>query len=201
VGENLATYTDREIMRPLGMSRSSYRWRQEFADELATGHNTSGEPTTHRKLRHRPDAARSLYTTATDFARFLIEILGPSTLATPLSDAMREAMTTVQWRSHSNKSIRSLGWRIDPISGYVHHSGASRGGFRCFSRFHPQMGSGLVIMTNSEDGEKVREPILDVITENAGDANDSAAVVLARRVIERLRKLYFRISQSEPEPL
>ncbi|MFP8880743.1 MAG: serine hydrolase domain-containing protein [Myxococcota bacterium] len=201
VGEDLAAYADREIMRPLGMSRSGYRWRDEFADELAAGHNASGEPRTDRSLYHRPNAANSLYTTAADYARFLVEMLGPPTPVAPLSDELREAMTTVQWRGHRDKSIRSLGWRIDPTSGYVHHSGASHGGFRSFSRFHPELGSGLVIMTNSADGQKVREPILRVIATSAGDAYDNGAITFAQRIIERLRKLYFRLSQPEPVPL
>lgn len=198
VGEDLAAYTDREIMRPLGMLRSSYRWRDAFSDQLAAGHNASGEPRTDRNIYHRADAANSLYTTAADYARFLIELLGSSRLAPPLRDDLREAMITVQWRGHRNKSIRSLGWRIDPISGYVHHSGASHEGFRCFSRFHPERGAGLVIMTNSASGQNVREPILRLI---AGEADDNAAVAFSQRIVERLRKLYFHMSQSDPEPL
>ncbi len=201
VGEDLAAYTDREIMRPLGMLRSSYRWRDAFSDQLAAGHNASGEPRTDRNLYHRADAANSLYTTAADYARFLIELLGSSRLAPPLRDDLREAMITVQWRGHRNKSIRSLGWRIDPIGGYVHHSGASHEGFRCFSRFHPERGAGLVIMTNSASGQNVREPILRLIAASAGGLDDNAAVAFSQRIVERLRKLYFSMSQSDPEPL
>jgi CubicO group peptidase (beta-lactamase class C family) len=197
VGEDLAAYSDREIMRPLGMFRSGYRWREIFGEQVASGHTSAGEPRTERKRYQRADAANSLYTTAADYARFLIELLGPPKLAPPLSEESRDAMITVQWRGHRNKSIRSLGWRIDPESGYVHHSGASHEGFRCFSRFHPDRGDGLVIMTNSPDGQNVREPILHLVAANA----DSGAGGFAERSIERLRKLYYRFIQSQPEPL
>ena len=125
----------------------------------------------------------------------------PGSASTRLSEPLQEAMTTVQWRGHRNKSIRSLGWRIDPTSGYVHHSGASHGGFRSFSRFHPVLGSGLVIMTNSAEGQKVREPILQLIAAIAGDAYGDGDAGFVRRFVERLRKLFFRVTQSEPEAL
>ena len=201
VGEDFATYADREILRPLGMSRSSYRWRNEFGDDLAAGHNGRGEPRSDRNLYHRADAANSLYTTASDYARYLIELLDPSTLGVPLSDDLQEAMITVQSRGHRNKSIRSLGWRIDPASGYVHHSGASHEGFRCFSRFHPERGTGLVIMTNSADGQNVREPILRVIAAADAGADTNRAAAFAQRLTEQLTKLYDRLRRSEPAPL
>ena len=56
-------------------------------------------------------------------------------------------------------------------------------------------------MTNSANGKRVREPILRVIAATEGDAYGDGAVAFARRVAERLRKLYYRVIQTEPEPL
>jgi hypothetical protein len=52
---------------------------------------------------------------------------------------------SVQW---------GLGWSLNATaSGDIfHHSGANRTGFRCFSQFSLDRGSGLVIMTNGLGG-------------------------------------------------
>jgi hypothetical protein len=54
-------------------------------------------------------------------------------------------------------AYRGLGWGIDStITGdIVYHSGANQTGFRCYSQFNMREGSGIVIMTNGENGNEL----------------------------------------------
>jgi hypothetical protein len=49
-----------------------------------------------------------------------------------------------------------LGWAIDSTaSGKIYyHSGANRTGFRCYSQFRLDEGSGIIIMTNGLNGSE-----------------------------------------------
>jgi hypothetical protein len=58
-----------------------------------------------------------------------------------------------------------LGWAIDStISGnIIYHSGANRSGFRCYSQFNYDEGSGIVIMTNGLDGSELWRRVVEKI--------------------------------------
>ena len=60
-------------------------------------------------------------------------------------------------RSLGLLSFRGLGWGIDStITGdLIYHSGANQTGFRCYSQFNMREGSGIVIMTNGENGSEL----------------------------------------------
>jgi CubicO group peptidase (beta-lactamase class C family) len=175
---SLDEHMDETLLRHLAMSRSSFVWQERFASDLAAGHDRQGLVKPERRYYSRPNAAHTLYTTARDFSRFLVEMLELDRRAAhQLGAAGLETMVTVQRREEAasgqespsllrwaSKSVRTLGWRYDPGSGFVHHAGAGHQGFRCFSRFHPQRGAGLVILTNGEGaGDAVRVPILRIL--------------------------------------
>jgi hypothetical protein len=54
-------------------------------------------------------------------------------------------------------SFRGLGWGIDStITGdIIYHSGSNQSGFRCYSQFNMRDGSGIVIMTNGDNGSEL----------------------------------------------
>jgi CubicO group peptidase (beta-lactamase class C family) len=60
----------RRVFARFGMTRTSMRWRDDFAGNLADGYKSDGSFEPHDK-RSRPRAAGSMDTTITDFARFL----------------------------------------------------------------------------------------------------------------------------------
>lgn len=54
-------------------------------------------------------------------------------------------------------AFRSLGWAVDStITGdVVYHSGANQTGFRCYSQLSPKDKTGIVILTNGENGNEL----------------------------------------------
>ncbi|MBZ5588889.1 MAG: beta-lactamase family protein, partial [Acidobacteriia bacterium] len=154
------------LFEPVGLGQTSYVWTQELDGKLASGHTAEGKFLRKTKYTHA-NAAYSLYTTAEDYARFLIEIVKPDRSGShSLSRSSIEAMLGHQVEVTSRDPVerpggargvavyRSLGWSVNSSEAgdIVHHSGANSSGFRCFSQFSPGRRSAIVIMTNGVSG-------------------------------------------------
>jgi CubicO group peptidase (beta-lactamase class C family) len=68
LGLDLEAELQRRFFQPLGMTRTSLKWRADFASDLADGWTIDGAPEPHDK-RSRVRAAGSLDTSIHDFAR------------------------------------------------------------------------------------------------------------------------------------
>jgi len=152
-------------------------WKEDIDSLLSSGHDAQGKFLTKSKYLH-PNSAYSLYTTADDYGRFLTEILKTDrsdyySLSEYSLEEMMKPQVDVLVRDPIDRPGRSLGlhvywglgWAIDSTASgkIVYHSGANRTGFRCYSQFNPEEGSGIVIMTNSLNGGKLwRELIKEV---------------------------------------
>jgi CubicO group peptidase (beta-lactamase class C family) len=155
------------LLAALKMTRSSYEWRDSFEANFAGGHDKDGDFKQERRFYEHANAAYSLYTTPTDYARFLIEMMRHDRSADhSLGEQTIKRMTTLQVEPEEDdmRSRRSLGWVIDTDDngGWVNHSGSNGSGFQCNSRFNTKRQSGSVIMTNSSSGRKVWEAILEI---------------------------------------
>lgn len=69
LGLNIAAEAERLVFRPLGMSDTSFTWRDDFSGREATGWSMAGESPGHAH-QSRARAAGSMDTTITDMARF-----------------------------------------------------------------------------------------------------------------------------------
>ncbi len=165
-GEPLEVYARRTLFKPLGLDHMSYVWTEELDPNIASGHKEDGTFLQKTRYTHA-SAAYSLYTTADDYAKVLIEIMKTDrTAAISLSQKYIDTMLTRQIGLNTREPIErpgramglsvfwGLGWSINSTKAgdIIHHSGANRSGFRCFSQFNPAEGSGIVIMTNSLSG-------------------------------------------------
>jgi CubicO group peptidase (beta-lactamase class C family) len=156
------------VLSPLGMQHSSYRWQDAFEENYAGGHDKNGKAKKARRFYMQSNAAFSLYTTPTDYARFLIEIMRSDRSADhSLKADSVKSMTTLQVEPEPDtpRSRRSLGWIIDAAEdgGYVRHTGTNGAGFHCVARFCPDRKSGCVIMTNNVGARAACEQILKII--------------------------------------
>lgn len=139
---DLSSYLDEHVFGALGMTDTSLVWREAFAERAVNGTTRFGWG---RPIRFRSAvAAASLYTTATDYARFMAAFLaddGLLSLALARPVAVDGALG-LQW---------GLGWGIERAQGgpYIWQWG-NNPGFRAFAMASVASKDGFVILANSE---------------------------------------------------
>jgi CubicO group peptidase (beta-lactamase class C family) len=142
-----------QVFNPLGMGRSSYRWTPEIGGHLLPGTKANGAP---RKVvpLNQPVAAFSLYTTVDDYARFLIALLREPALLEMAADS------PVDVDSDLNLAW-GLGWGLEQSADGVRlWQWGNNPGYRSFVLAVPGSGDGLVLLTNSDAGLKLVEPLV-----------------------------------------
>ncbi len=146
-GQDLETWMQAQVFQPLGMRHSSFVWKPEW-----TSLRTAGMP------RHvdfpRAFSPMSLYTSASDYARFLAALW---------SDAA--ARSWIQQRPMSVDARRGLswglGWGLEPhAEGHSFWQWGSNPGYRAFAMLTPD-GRGLVMLSNSEQGLRLAEALVE----------------------------------------
>jgi CubicO group peptidase (beta-lactamase class C family) len=175
--EPLEIYAKRNLFDKLGFESTSFVWTEKLNTQIATGHDTSGNCNKRSNYKHS-NAAYTLYTTPDEYARFIIEIMKPTNPELfSLSDKMTADMLKHQIRADACDvidrpgrslglfSYRGLGWGIDStITGdIVYHSGSNQSGFKCYSQFNMREGSGIVIMTNGQNGNDLWTRLISAV--------------------------------------
>jgi CubicO group peptidase (beta-lactamase class C family) len=111
-----------------------------------------------------PNAAASLLTTVTDYAKFLSQIVAPSSGSIALAPVTRSAMLKPQIRLNSALHW-GLGWGIqrDEHGEVLWHWGANNS-FRNFVIADAVNGRAIVVFTNSENGPRIYERVIVAVT-------------------------------------
>jgi len=173
-GLGVAELMRQRVFDRFGMKRTNMTWRDEFAENLAVGHDEQGKGLGHAK-RISARAAGSMDTTISDFAHFLRGVMRGEGMSNPTkTEMLREQIrirsqaqfpTLRQAEVDSYDGIKlgyALGWGVfaSPYGraffkeghddGWEHH-------FVCF----PGKESCLVLMTNSSNGDEVFMDLLD----------------------------------------
>jgi CubicO group peptidase (beta-lactamase class C family) len=165
-GETFAAYMQREVLDPLGMTRSSFEWRDDLRPATAVGHNKQGQP--YPNLLYTEKAAAGLYTTASDLARFAAAamtgpqgqpagrgVLSPGTVADMLTPvALADEVVAAEVTRPPHQITRGLGYAIDTArdgSTVVWHAGENHGWAAVFVTL-PERREGIVVLTNSNRG-------------------------------------------------
>jgi CubicO group peptidase (beta-lactamase class C family) len=154
-GVPLDEFMRREVFDPIGMASSELRWSATVAGKLMEGTSLSGQK---RQLRFpEPIAAASLYTTANDYARFVARLLNDSWAMnlTTEKPATAHRRLGLQW---------GLGWGIEPgPQGPNLWQWGSNPGYRAFVMASASSGDAIVILTNSERGMALAEPLTKIV--------------------------------------
>lgn len=141
------------VFAPLGMTRSSLRWTPQVAEYLLPGTKANGAPRKVVPLQ-QPVAAFSLYTTVGDYARFLVALLEDEKLLAMIADSPVDVdpRLDLSW---------GLGWGVERSADGVHlWQWGNNPGYRAFVIALPGAGDGLVMLTNSDGGLKLAEPLV-----------------------------------------
>lgn len=175
--KNIDQLAEEKIFKPFGMHRTGYIWHQSFGDDnVAVGHMQNGDIDMKRK-RTEPVAGGSIVTTIADYARFIEHVMQQKGLskqlyATMLSPQIRihsvaqfppisEAITT------ENDAIQlsyGLGWGLLQCpEGKAFFKEGNGGAWRNYNINFPGKGISIIIMVNSENGEKIFQELIETI--------------------------------------
>lgn len=178
-GKSLEDLMQGHIFQPFGMTRSSMVWQERFESDFANGYDEYGRSLGPER-RKTADAAGSMQTTPRDFARFVQAVMRGERLRTET----REAMLTPQIQilskyefpsltteaTDANKAIRlsyGLGWGLywSPYGEAFFKEGHDEG-WRNYAVCFDASKTGIVIMTNSSNGEGIFKEMLETLLRN-----------------------------------
>ena len=137
-------YTRRLVLDPLGMTESSFVWRDEYAQSATKGFNVAGMPVNDWRPSE-VEGASSLHTTAREYALLLEAYLGQNLCERhPAVYRQQVAINArVGW---------SLGWGT---AGDALWQWGDNGEFKAFCAVVPARKLGIVILTNGERGMRI----------------------------------------------
>ncbi len=162
------------VFKPLGMSRTSMLSEARFEDDYANGYDEYGR-SLGQQQRKSANAAGSMQTTLRDFTRFTQAVmegkgLRKETRELMLSpqiqiDSKHEFPTLDGLTTDANRGLRlsyGLGWGLywSPY-GKVWFKEGHDEGFRHYAAIFDQSKDGIVIMTNSSNGEGIYKGLLE----------------------------------------
>lgn len=145
-GDKLENLMQKEVLDPLGMTRSCLVWRDDYEKTMANGHGFFGAPEAFRK-RTESHAGASLYTTAEDYAKFVCAVLN--------GDGLRpETLTEMLAPQIDMDKDKGLGWSLGfgtqaDARGLAIWQWGDYGIFRNYILAYPGEKSGVVYLTNS----------------------------------------------------
>ena len=167
------------LFGPDNMTRISMVWENRFENDYANGYDAYGRSLGPER-REAADAAGSMQTTLRDYANFLQALLQ----GRDLNKATREQMLSPQVQIFSkhqfpslatettteNKAIRlsyGLGWGLywTPYGRAFFKEGHDEG-WRHYAVCFDKPGTGILIMTNSSNGEGIYNELLKTLLKN-----------------------------------
>ncbi len=160
-GEGFAALMDRLVLAPLGMQSSSFvqppSAEMVLTRSIAPGFRGDGPPIAGGWHVYPEQAAAGLWTTASDYLRFLIALMRASNGSTDtgLDPAVaRELVTPVS-------ADYGLGVGIESVEGKTRwgHSG-SNAGYRSIMAAFPERGDAIVVLTNKPQGFPLANEIM-----------------------------------------
>ena len=163
-------YMDAEVLGPLGMTSSSYLWNEEIDAIAATPYGVAGEAI--GGPRFTAMAAAGLQTTLHDLTRFALASMGRlggaggtqgvlrwetvELMQTPVSAVPADSLTAILdpkplWRASSVSY--GLGYQLGKVGPVelASHGGVNEG-WVALLYVAPELGDGIVIMTNGSQG-------------------------------------------------
>lgn len=168
--QSLDRYMRNQVFSPLEMNESSYVWRPDYQTLASNGHDRSGTPFPVPKTT-KAISAGSLRTTAGDYAKFLRGMMTPGSVDSPLltAETLKKMLTP-----QVNLSLLidwGLGWGLERTynGSFFWHLGDA-GIYKSFALASNNLKTGLVILTNSENG---LEDCRDIIKFTMGEKHPS----------------------------
>jgi CubicO group peptidase (beta-lactamase class C family) len=164
------------VFGPLGMTRTSMIWQPRFESDYANGYDEYGRFLGPQKRTHA-DAAGSMQTTVSDFARLMQAVMDGKLLQNKTRKLMlspqieitskHEFPTLSDETTDANKAIHlsyGLGWGLfQSPQGEAFFKEGHDVGWRNYTVCFEPSKTSIVIMTNSGNGEGIFLPLLETL--------------------------------------
>ena len=176
LGKSLEDLMQERIFKPLGMQMSSYKWQPKFEADYCFGHDQVGK-LYEKDKDNDARSASTLETTLDDYTLFITGVLKNRILKASTT----KQMFTPQLRIRSVQqfglnSVRDttandaialgygLGWGLlkSPYGVGAFKEGHGDG-FQHYNIIFPKTGMGILIMTNSDNGESIFKDLLEFL--------------------------------------
>lgn len=167
------------IFTPFGMTRTSMVWEPAFETDYANGYDERGRSLGPQR-RTRASAGGSMQTTLADFSRFVENVLQGRRLNRRTRSLMFSPQVTITSRTQfpslttettdRNTSIRlsyGLGWGLfwTPVGKAIFKEGHDDG-WQHYVVVFDDVGTAIVMMTNSSNGEGIFQELLERLIKN-----------------------------------
>ena len=175
LGTSLEELMQKKLFIPLHMDRSSYKWQTKFEDDYCLGHQSTGK-LYEKDKDNDARAASTLETTLDDYTKFTEAVLKGTLLKKQTTKEMFtpqirlrsiQQFGPLQFRdSTGNDAIQlsyGLGWGLlqSPYGTGAFKEGHGDG-FQHYTILFPKTGTGIIIMTNSDNGESIFKELLEI---------------------------------------
>ena len=170
-GMSLEDLARKEVFEPLKMVNSHYDWLHGEEVKAASGHSETGH-VRPKTIPHEANAAASLHTTASDYARFIMAWLHSS-------EGMKKAFHPVVSVSSGeptdveSKVFWGLGIGVQKTDqGTVAFQWGDNGNFKAFLAIDPHAFSAIVYFTNSANGLAIGREVVPEVVGDMGETFD-----------------------------
>lgn len=174
-GKGLEELAREIIFDPLKMNQSSYQWQKRFEQDFAYGHNTKGERY-QKDIDNEPRGGSTMETSFADYINFLEAVLSEKILSASTYQELYTQQIRIKSSAQFGPGVHvktnkydtielgsTLGWGYleSPYGVGIFKSGHSDG-FRHYSILFPESGQGVMIMSNSDNGDGIFKELLEV---------------------------------------
>lgn len=174
-GKHLQQLMEEMVFAPFKMKNSAYTWLPRFEADYVSGYNTEGKAYQKDK-DNEPRAPSTLETSLDDYTNFVRAILQGKALKTKsIAEMFRPQIrlrSVKQFGPLSGKDTSAydgislsygLGWGLlkSPYGWGAFKEGHGDG-FQHYCIVFPETGTGIIIMTNSDNGESIFKALLEI---------------------------------------
>lgn len=170
-GRTMPELMDEHVLAAAGMTSTSFGWSNALDGRYATGFDEAGEPyDMSGQDQLRANAAAHTFTTIGDYGRFIAWVADGAGLPAPLF----AAMASPQALHEDPTELFGLGWKLAPLGDHhlLWHDGREPG-VRTLAFADPASGDGVVVLTNSSNGELVMRDIVTAAVDDGAAWMDS----------------------------
>lgn len=166
------------IFKPFGMTRTGYIWHSSFGDDnVAVGHLNNGLIDQKRK-RTEAVAGGSLVTTIADYSKFISGVMQQKGLSKKMYAEMLSPQISIHSKTQfppisfetttENDAIHlayGLGWGLMDCKRYgkAFFKEGNGGSWRNYNINFIDKGVSIIIMANSENGEKIFQELIETL--------------------------------------